>query len=439
MTWSVYVEYKESGNEYLGDVPSHWTVSKFSRHISINGGQVDPRIDPYRTMPLIAPNHIESGTGKLSALESAEGQGADSGKYLVRKGQLIYSKIRPNLAKAVTAPADCLCSADMYGLSPDPSVLDSDFALRVLLSRPFTDYVIDSSMRVAMPKVNHESLGAAPLWFPPLGEQRKIVGFLDRETAKIDALISKQEQLIATLREDRAATITQAVTKGLDPNVEMKDSGIGWIGGIPTHWEAVRLRHRAAMKTGHTPSRSVEEYWENTTIPWFTLADVWQLRGGRQVYLGETASLISELGLQNSAAELLPAGTVVLSRTASVGFSGIMPTAMATSQDFWNWVCGPELEATYLVYLFRAMRPYFDSLMMGSTHQTIYQADAASIKIPLPPVEEQREIVSVLGSKIQRMDALIDKSTEMIDTLREYRSALITDAVTGKIDIRGVA
>lgn len=271
---------------------------------------------------------------------------------------------------------------------------------------------------------------------PNYSDQVVICNFLDRETAKIDALIDRQEQLIATLREDRAATITHAVTKGLKPGVAQAPSGIQWMGDVPAHWEVARLRHHATMKTGHTPSRQKPEFWENTHIPWFTLADVWQLRSGRQIYLGETAGKISSIGLANSAAELLPAGTVILSRTASVGFSGIMPIPMATSQDFWNWICGPRLIPEFLAFVFRAMKPYFDFLMMGSTHQTIYQADAAALQVPLPPVDEQNEIVEALKIRTRAVDSLIDKSTEMIETLREYRSALITNAVTGKIDVR---
>jgi len=288
-------------------------------------------------------------------------------------------------------------------------------------------------------RVSDEYVRGFLIALPPVSEQRQIVRFLDCETAKVGALITKQEQLIATLREDRTATITHAVTRGLDPDVEMRDSGVPWIGQVPDHWEVVNIRRAALMKTGHTPSRSVAAYWENTTIPWFTLADVWQLRDGTRTYLGETSSCISELGLANSAAELLPAGTVVFSRTASVGFSGIMPIPMATSQDFWSWICGPQLLPEYLMYLFRAMKDHFASLMMGSTHKTIYQADAAAIRIPLPPLAEQKEIVTEISSKAGAFDNLTDKAGEVIATLREYRSALITDAVTGKIDVRGAA
>lgn len=188
------------------------------------------------------------------------------------------------------------------------------------------------------------------------------------------------------------------------------------------------------MKTGHTPSRSKPEYWEEVSIPWFTLADVWQLRDGRQVYLGETASRISELGLANSAAELLPAGTVVLSRTASVGFSGVMPTAMATSQDFWNWVCGPELIPEYLNYQFKSIAPQLRAMNMGSTHQTIYQRDAASIEVLVPPVNEQRAIANYLDRETARIDTLIEEQQRLVEILRERR-ACVVDLLLAKLGL----
>ncbi len=145
------------------------------------------------------------------------------------------------------------------------------------------------------------------------------------------------------------------------------------------------------------------------------------------------------MGLVNSAAELLPAGTVVLSRTASVGFSGIMPVPMATSQDFWNWVCRPSIAPEYLLYVFRAMKSEFEALKYGSTHQTIYQDDAASFQVPLPPIDEQLEIVDYLEDETARIDVLIAKAEEFVALAKERRSALITAAVTGQIDVLGEA
>lgn len=207
---------KESGVDWLGSVPAHWTVNRFSRCVQINEGQVDPEKTPYVDMVLIAPNHVQSGTGVLVGRESAGAQGAVSGKYLARQGQVIYSKIRPALAKVVIAPSPCLCSADMYALDANPRALSNQFLKWILLSRAFTDYAIDQSARVAMPKLNHETLKAAPIWYPPLTEQRAIVDYLDRETSQIDGAIADAREAIALSKERRFALISAAVTGKID-------------------------------------------------------------------------------------------------------------------------------------------------------------------------------------------------------------------------------
>jgi type I restriction enzyme S subunit len=165
------------------------------------------------------------------------------------------------------------------------------------------------------------------------------------------------------------------------------------------------------------------------------LADVWQIRDGRREVVTETAEMVSELGLANSSARLLPAGTVILSRTASVGFSAIMGVPMATTQDFANWVCGPQVVPEYLLYVFRAMGAEFSRLKFGSTHSTIYMPDVAKFAMPLPPVEEQREIVDTARARKEKMEALGELARQEAERLREYRSSLISAAVTGQLNI----
>lgn len=207
-------------------------------------------------------------------------------------------------------------------------------------------------------------------------------------------------------------------------------TNIWWMPRVPRHWRVGRTKQFAQLRSGHTPSRGKPEYWENCTIPWFSLADVWQLRDGRNMYLGDTAEKISERGLANSAAELLPAGTVILSRTASVGFSGIMSRPMATTQDFVNWIPGPDLLSKYLLYVFRSMGQVFDSLKTGSTHKTIYVPDVLSFSTPVPPLEEQTQITRFLDYETARTDALIEKQQQLIALLQEKRQAVISHAVT---------
>ncbi len=206
---------KPSGIDWLGDVPEHWRIGKFSREVRIAEGQADPEVEPFASMTLIAPNHVEPATGRLIATETAADQGAISGKYLCRCGDVVYSKIRPALAKVAIAPGDCLCSADMYPMTPTGD-LQCNYLFRLLLSSQFTAWSILEADRVAMPKVNRETLNELRLPVPPLSEQESMIAFLDRETAKIDTLVSKVETAIERLQEYRTVLITAAVTGKID-------------------------------------------------------------------------------------------------------------------------------------------------------------------------------------------------------------------------------
>jgi type I restriction enzyme S subunit len=206
---------KDSGVAWLGDVPSHWDVATFQRYVYVQEGQVNPEEEPYRSMVLIAPNHVESGTGRLLYLETAQEQSAESGKYLCKSGDVIYSKIRPALRKVCIAPEDCLCSADMYPLR-GTSTLSNSFLKWFMLSEPFSAFAVLESERVAMPKINRESLKAVWLPIPTPQEQEAIDFFLVTETAKLDALKDEAGQAIKLLAERRSALIAAAVTGQID-------------------------------------------------------------------------------------------------------------------------------------------------------------------------------------------------------------------------------
>lgn len=212
--------FKDSGIEWLGQIPKHWEAKRLKHAIHIRGGQVDPRLEQYSRMILIAPNHIESGTGRVLNLDSAEEQGAISGKYLFRRGDVLYSKIRPELAKACIAPEDGLCSADMYAMVPRRGVV-STFILYLLLSDAYTKLAVDESMRVAMPKINREDLGEIRWPFPPAAEQAEIVVDIETVIATIDALLVRIQDSISTLQEHRTALISAAVTGKIDVRGEV--------------------------------------------------------------------------------------------------------------------------------------------------------------------------------------------------------------------------
>ncbi|MFI6358233.1 restriction endonuclease subunit S [Streptomyces sp. NPDC050743] len=285
-----------------------------------------------------------------------------------------------------------------------------------------------------LPFVNEGQVRDLQVSFPSVDEQRRIADFLDAETARIDALATVQQRLLDLLAERRAASVVAAVA-GSHHSDSRKPSTLAWLDTVPSHWQEVRVGLLARMGSGHTPSRSHQEWWMDCNIPWITTGEVKQVREDRVEDLHETREQISELGLANSAAELHPKGTVFLCRTASAGYSGVMGLDMATSQDFVTWTCGPRLNPYYLLWCLRAMRPdLLGRLAMGSTHKTIYVPDLQMLRIPLPSLDEQEQIVRSIRGQNARIDRLTDKVRLQIALLRERRQALITSVVTGQLD-----
>jgi len=284
--------------------------------------------------------------------------------------------------------------------------------------------------------ISADRLRTLPTPAPPLAAQRAIAEVLDVETARIDALITKKRRLIELLLDRRATSTAEAVSGKFGEHREFVSSSLPWLEERPRYWTEVLLRLVAKLGTGHTPSRDHPEWWADCTIPWITTGEIHRLRSDRVEHIHDTREMISKIGLANSAAELHPANTVVLCRTASAGYSGIMGTPMATSQDFATWTCGPLLRPRFLLLCLRVMRQdLLGRLAMGSTHKTIYMPDIRSIRIPLPPVEEQDAIVEEAWHRLIPIDRAILALEQQIGMLQERRQALITAAVTGELDI----
>jgi len=210
---------KDSGFEWLKEVPAHWMVRCFRHCGTIPNGQADPRLAEYRDMVLIAPNHIESETGRLIQTETAHDQRAESGKYVAQKGDVIYSKIRPELQKACIAPERCLCSADMYPITPQRDMV-AEYILYNLLCDWFTKYAVLWSDRVAMPKVNRETLGNCLMVVPPMDEQHEIVRYIKTQTEHIDRMADRIRRQVTKLQEYRQTLISAAVTGKIDVTKE---------------------------------------------------------------------------------------------------------------------------------------------------------------------------------------------------------------------------
>lgn len=279
-----------------------------------------------------------------------------------------------------------------------------------------------------------DGLRSLELNVPPIDEQRRIADFLDDQVSRIDHIVTARQASLRLLAH-ASASASRAAVLGLDgePRAEI---GLPWAREAGPGWTRRRLSHLARMGTGHTPSRSNDEYWIDCDVPWLTTADVHRFRRDEITSIDATTFQISELGLANSAAVRHPAGTVALSRTASAGFSIIMATPMATSQDFVTWTCGPDLAPRFLLGTLRVMRDYLlRYLAMGSTHKTIYFPDLQDLVIPVPDRSRQRRI----GEQLDQIDETSLSHRHAVENqialLLEYKQSLITAAVSGEFDV----
>ena len=322
-------------------------------------------------------------------------RGLETGSRSVAPPALIVSTRAP-IGYVAEARAKMAFNQGCRGLSPIDDA-DSRYFRYQLLS--MAEQLTAAGQGSTFVELTTEALASTQVIVPPVAAQRAIADFLDRETARIDALIEKKRRMIQVFEARRMSVMHDGVTGRLIGQA-LAVSRLPWLEAKPSHWGEVKLTLVARLGSGHTPGRDHPEWWEGCTIPWITTGEVAQMRSDRIEYIKETREMISEIGLANSAAEVHPDGTVVLCRTASVGYSAIMARDMATSQDFATWTCGPLIRPRFLLLCLRVMRQdLLGRLAMGSTHKTIYVPDIQSIRVPLPPVVEQDAIVESGSAK----------------------------------------
>lgn len=405
---------------------------------TLNDELLSETVDPGLEISYIDIGSV--GTGRL--VEPPEvlafGDAPSRARRKVRTDDTIVSTVRTYLRGILPIGPDidgAIVSTGFAVVRPRPNV-SGRFLSWALQGDQFVGEVVARSSGVSYPAIAPSELADIALRIPcDSDQQRNIAAYIDNESQRLDALSRFKERLIAAVDVKRRALTYFAVTGGFNPARTLLKSDVSWAPLVPDGWRTPLLNKVARMGSGHTPSRSSTGWWVNTTIPWITTGEVHQIRDDRVEYVTETRESISYTGLANSAAELHPAGTVFLSRTASAGFSGIMGTDMATSQDFVTWTCGPHLDPRYLLLCLRTMRrDLLERLAQGSTHKTIYMPDLASIKVPLPPLQEQRAIVEKFWSIASKIDSAVDKLTSQLSLLAERRQSLITHAVTGQLD-----
>jgi type I restriction enzyme S subunit len=423
-----YSNYLDSGLNWLGDVPSHWSIRRLGYYLGERREKVSDRDYP----PLSVTKD-----GIVPQLETAAKTDDGDNRKRVCKGDFVINSRSDRKGSAGLSALDGSVSLISTVLKPKESVHGS-FVHHLLRSAPFQEefYRFGKGIVADLWSTNYTAMSGITLAMPPFREQVAIATFLDRETAKIDALIAEQQRLIELLQEKRQAVISHAVTKGLNPDAPMKDSGVEWLGEVPEHWRIKRIKHTARMESGHTPDRKIEAYWINCDIPWVSLNDTGFLRDND--YISETAYYINELGIQNSSARLLPERVVVFSRDATIGRCAITTRPMAVSQHFIAWVCGNEILPEYLLLRLKSMTQELERLTFGATLKTIGMPDVKTLATPVPPIKEQEQIVEYAKEATVSLENMSASAQKAVALLQERRSALISAAVTGQIDVRGL-
>ncbi|MEH1862129.1 MAG: restriction endonuclease subunit S [Nostoc sp.] len=270
---------------------------------------------------------------------------------------------------------------------------------------------------------------------PPLEVQKAIASFLDRKTAVIDTLIAKKQRLIQLLEEKRTALINQAVTKGLNSNVPMKDSGISWIGKIPKHWEICPLKYVTTFSGGSTPDKANLTYW-NGSIPWVTPKDM------KRFWIGDSIDYITELAVQETSIKVIqPPVVLVVVRGMILAHSfpvAITTTPLTINQDMKTLICSNKIITEFIARQLSAFRDGVLSLVQEAGHGTKALRTDLFEKLPIliPPIEEQKAICSHENKQAETFNSIIILLNKQIEKLQEYRQSLITAAVTGKIDVR---
>jgi type I restriction enzyme S subunit len=426
MSFSRYPKYKASGVAWLGDVPEHWVVKPLKHNLQLLTEKTERRDNP------VALENVEGWTGRLIPTETEfQGEGVAFGT-----GDLLFGKLRPYLAKVHRAESSGQAVGDFHVMRPVAGI-DGRFAQYAMLSREFIDIVDGSTFGSKMPRASWESVGGMKVTTPPFREQTQIVEFLERETAKIDALVPEHRRLIDLLKEKRQAVISHAVTKGLNPHAPTKPSGVQWLGDVPAHWDVRRISSISTKITnGYVgPTRDIlldegVRYLQSLHI-----------KGNRIVF--DDPYFVSEEWSRQHAKSILEAGDVLIVQTGDIGqvtvvtdeFEGcnchaliiVAPVRAVVDGEWISWA----LNSDYGVHTLL-------SIQTGALHPHLNCGDVKDVWIPLPPIDDQRHIVSYVVERVSKFDALTTEAQRAIDLLQERRTALISAAVTGKIDVRGL-
>jgi type I restriction enzyme S subunit len=439
MSFPRYPKYKDSGVEWLGEVPEHWEVNRLKRTCHIFPSNVDKKSHEGET-PIVLCNYTDVYYNEkiTPAIEfmAATASPDQIAKFTLRSGDTIITKdseTADDIAVAAYVPHDLPGVVCGYHLSMVRPLSDVSGAF---VARLFGSVYAKSKFAILANGLTRVGLGKyeldnVVLPFPPISEQVTIASFLDRETAKIDELIAEQRRLIELLKEKRQAVISHAVTKGLDPNVRMKPSGVEWLGEVPEHWGVEQSRR--LFKVRNEPARDTDEQLTASQKHGILLQSEFVELEGRRV--------VETIKGTDTLRHVEPNDFIISLRSFQGGIEWSRIRGAATFH-YVVLVAIKNVHPPYFAHLFKsityiqALRSTADLIRDG---QDLRFSHFIQVDLPIVPLSEQKAIAAYLDVETAKFDSLINEAQRAIDLLQERRTALISAAVTGKIDVRGLA
>jgi type I restriction enzyme S subunit len=439
MSFPRYPEYKDSGVEWLGDIPAQWTVGKFRHHFRESVEKIEATV--------VGPMLSVSGYRGIEVKEYDDENRRRTdeelvGYRIVRRGQLVVNTMWLNYAGLGVSDHEGHVSPAYRAYFIDPR-LDKRFVHHLLRCELYVQgYTrLLTGIRPNSLQMSRDDLAEFPILIPPFADQRVIAAFLDSETAKIDALVAEQERLIALLQEKRQAVISHAVTKGLNPDAPMKDSGVEWIGAIPATWSIVKLGDLvSSLTTGPFGTSLSADDYVTGGVP---VINPSHIRDGSLVQ--EDHVTINEGTARALSRWRMQAGDIVVARRGEIGRCGLV----AENED--GWLCGtgcllvrPNQQVCISSFLRVAIgaeysRAWLEQWCVGSTMANLNERLLASLPIGIPStLGEQRYLIAELDERLVELQELLGIAKHTVTVLLERRLALISAAVTGQIDVRGL-
>ena len=403
------------------DVPTGWRWASLLRAAAIANGQVDPREMPYRDWPLIAPNHLESGTGRLLDVETSAEQGAISGKYRVEQGDVVYSKIRPYLRKVWLSDRQALCSADMYPMRAGRE-LEPGYLLALLLSEGFTRFANGVSARTGIPKINREELATYRMLLPPLPEQKKIAAIL----SSVDEAIQATQAVIEQTRRVKEGLLQDLLTRGIG-HTRFKETEIG---EIPESWDAVAcasLSRQISVGIVVKPT----QYYADEGVKCWRSANVGPgfVRDSRWVHIRPDAN-------EQLSKSRLNQGDIVVVRTGHPGTACVVPPSLDQTNCVDVLFIRPVHKRVLSEYLCWFINSDVGKRQVlagqgGLAQQHFNVKELKRMVIAVPPLAEQREIVGHLSEVRASEQAEEAKAV----ALKQAKAGLLQDLLTGKVRV----